>query len=61
MAWRTPVYQADFDGVTEINKSLREMILAAEETDTEAANFGGIDAIKSSQASCGGTTRRSTG
>lgn len=49
MAWRTPVYQADFDDVTEINKSLREMILEAEKTDTEAANFGGIDAIKSSQ------------
>ncbi|MGH3867795.1 MAG: TIGR02466 family protein [Pseudonocardiaceae bacterium] len=49
MVWRTPVYQADLDGASEINISLREMILDAEKTDAEAANFGGIDAIKSSQ------------
>lgn len=49
MSWRTPVYQADCDGAAEINTVLREMILAAEKTDTQAANFGGIDAIKSSQ------------
>lgn len=49
MSWRTPVYQADCNGAAEINPVLREMILAAEKTDTEAANFGGIDAIKSCQ------------
>ena len=49
MTWRTPIYQADLSGAAEINPPLREMILAAEKTDTEAALFGGIDAIKSSQ------------
>jgi uncharacterized protein (TIGR02466 family) len=49
MTWRTPVYQADHRDVSEINQQLRDMILDAERTDTEAANFGGIDAIKSSQ------------
>lgn len=47
--WRTPVYQADCPGAAEHLPQLREMILEAEKTDTQAANFGGIDAIKSSQ------------
>lgn len=49
LAWRTPVYQADFADAGQYNATLRELILEAEKTDTEAANFGGIDAIKSSQ------------
>jgi uncharacterized protein (TIGR02466 family) len=49
MTWRTPVYQADHPDADQINQQLRDMILDAEQTDTEAANFGGIDAIKSSQ------------
>ncbi|MBO2464951.1 putative 2OG-Fe(II) oxygenase [Actinomadura violacea] len=47
--WRTPTYQADCPGAAEHLPVLREMILQAEKTDTQAANFGGIDAIKSSQ------------
>jgi uncharacterized protein (TIGR02466 family) len=49
MAWGTPVYLADFDGASRWNPELREMILAAEQTDPDAALFGGINAIKSSQ------------
>jgi uncharacterized protein (TIGR02466 family) len=49
VTWRTPVYQADFEDVGEVNQVLRTMILAAEESDTAAANLGGIAAIKSSQ------------
>jgi uncharacterized protein (TIGR02466 family) len=49
MAWGTPVYQADFDGAGRHNPQLREMILAAEKIDPEAALFGGINAVKSSQ------------
>lgn len=49
LAWRTPVYQADFPDAAPINSQLRSMILEAEKTDTQAANFGGIAAIKSSQ------------
>ncbi|MEU6034000.1 TIGR02466 family protein [Actinomadura sp. NPDC047616] len=47
--WRTPIYQADCPGADEHLPLLRELILEAEKTDTQAANFGGIDAIKSSQ------------
>ncbi|MBC6457094.1 TIGR02466 family protein [Actinomadura sp. HBU206391] len=49
MMWRTPVYQADFADADDHLSQLREMILEAEKTDTGAANFGGIDAMKSSQ------------
>lgn len=49
MAWGTPVYQADFDGAARYNPQLRQMILDAEKTDPDAALFGGINAIKSSQ------------
>jgi uncharacterized protein (TIGR02466 family) len=49
LAWGTPVYQADCDGAEHYNPRLREMILAAEKTDPDAALFGGINAIKSSQ------------
>lgn len=49
MSWRTPVYQTDCVDADRYNAALREMILAAEKIDTQAANFGGIDAIKSSQ------------
>jgi uncharacterized protein (TIGR02466 family) len=49
LSWRTPVYQADCDNAARYNPVLRELILEAEKTDTQAANFGGIDAIKSSQ------------
>ena len=49
MAWGTPVYVADFDGAGRWNPELRDTILAAEQTDPDAALFGGINAIKSSQ------------
>ena len=49
MAWGTPVFQADFGGADQYNPQLRAMILAAEETDPDAALFGGINAVKSSQ------------
>ncbi|GAA2626939.1 hypothetical protein GCM10010411_74970 [Actinomadura fulvescens] len=47
--WRTPIYQADCPGAEDHLPILRDLILDAEKTDTQAANFGGIDAIKSSQ------------
>jgi uncharacterized protein (TIGR02466 family) len=50
LAWRTPIYQADFADAGQYNGELRSMILDAEKTDTQAANFGGIAAIKSSQS-----------
>jgi uncharacterized protein (TIGR02466 family) len=49
MAWGTPVYQADFDGAASFNPQLRQMILDAEKNDPDAALFGGINAVKSSQ------------
>ncbi|MFI7642941.1 putative 2OG-Fe(II) oxygenase [Nonomuraea sp. NPDC049400] len=49
MNWRTPVYSKDHPDADEHNKILRELILAAEKEDDAAANFGGIDAIKSSE------------
>jgi uncharacterized protein (TIGR02466 family) len=49
MAWGTPVYQADFPDAGRYNPALRQMILAAEKTDPDAALFGGISAVKSSQ------------
>jgi uncharacterized protein (TIGR02466 family) len=49
MAWGTPVFQADFDDATEHNPRLRQLILDAERTDPDAALFGGINAVKSSQ------------
>lgn len=49
LAWGTPVFQADFDGAAQFNPQLRQMILDAEQTDPDAALFGGINAIKSSQ------------
>ncbi len=49
LAWGTPVYQADFQGAGQYNPTLREMILEAEKTDPDAALFGGINAVKSSQ------------
>lgn len=49
LAWGTPVYQADFDDAGQYNPELREMILEAEKTDPDAALFGGINAVKSSQ------------
>lgn len=49
MAWGTPIYTADFPDGPDWNEQLRAMILKAEETDPEAALFGGINAIKSSQ------------
>lgn len=49
MAWGTPVFQADFEGADQWNPRLREMILDAERTDPDAALFGGINAVKSSQ------------
>jgi uncharacterized protein (TIGR02466 family) len=50
MAWGTPVFQADFDGADRWNPRLRQLILDAEQTDPDAALFGGINAVKSSQA-----------
>jgi uncharacterized protein (TIGR02466 family) len=47
--WRTPIYQADCPNASDHLPALRELILEAEKNDTDAANFGGIDAIKSSQ------------
>ncbi|MFI0486273.1 hypothetical protein [Actinomadura sp. 9N215] len=47
--WRTPVYQADCAGAAEHLPNLRELILAAEETDRRAAAAGAGNAIKSSQ------------
>jgi uncharacterized protein (TIGR02466 family) len=49
MTWRTPIFQADFPEAEDHLPQLREMILEAEKSDPDAANFGGIDAIKSSQ------------
>ena len=49
MAWGTPVFQADFEGAGQYNPRLRQLILDAEETDPDAALFGGINAVKSSQ------------
>jgi uncharacterized protein (TIGR02466 family) len=49
MAWGTPIFQADFNGAAHYNPPLRQMILEAEKTDADAALFGGINAIKSSQ------------
>ncbi|GAA2770068.1 TIGR02466 family protein [Nonomuraea dietziae] len=48
-AWKTPIWIADFEGTEEINITLRELILEAEKVDPDAALFGGIDAVKSSQ------------
>jgi uncharacterized protein (TIGR02466 family) len=48
-AWRTPIYTADIPDADQYNPRLRELVLEAEKTDAQAANFGGIDAIKSSQ------------
>jgi uncharacterized protein (TIGR02466 family) len=50
MAWGTPVFQADFEGAADHNPRLRRLILDAEQTDPDAALFGGINAVKSSQA-----------
>jgi uncharacterized protein (TIGR02466 family) len=50
MAWGTPVYQVDLDGAANYNPQLRQLILDAETTDPHAALFGGINAVKSSQA-----------
>jgi len=50
MAWGTPVFEADFDGAGRWNPRLRQLILDAEQSDPDAALFGGINAIKSSQA-----------
>jgi uncharacterized protein (TIGR02466 family) len=49
MAWGTPIYTADFEDGPAHNPELRRLILRAEETDPEAALFGGINAVKSSQ------------
>jgi uncharacterized protein (TIGR02466 family) len=49
MAWGTPVYQADLADAALYNPQLRQMILDAEKTDPDAALFGGINAVKSSQ------------
>ncbi len=49
MAWGTPVFVADFADGPAHNPELRQMILEAEATDPEAALFGGINAVKSSQ------------
>jgi uncharacterized protein (TIGR02466 family) len=49
MAWGTPVFQVDFEGAGQHNPRLRQLILDAEETDPDAALFGGINAVKSSQ------------
>jgi uncharacterized protein (TIGR02466 family) len=49
MAWGTPVYQADFGDAGQYSRQLRQMILEAEKTDPDAALFGGINAVKSSQ------------
>jgi hypothetical protein len=49
MAWGTPIYTADFPDGPAYNPELRDMILKAEATDPEAALFGGVNAIKSSQ------------
>jgi uncharacterized protein (TIGR02466 family) len=43
------VFQADFAGAGQHNPQLRRMILTAEQTDPDAAPFGGINAVKSSQ------------
>ncbi len=47
--WQTPLYTRDLPDAESHNAALRELILEAEAKDTQAANFGGIDAIKSSQ------------
>ncbi|WP_395106934.1 putative 2OG-Fe(II) oxygenase [Actinomadura sp. SCN-SB] len=47
--WKCPIYQADCPGADEHLPVLRELILEKEKTDPQAADFGGIDAIKSSQ------------
>jgi uncharacterized protein (TIGR02466 family) len=49
LAWGTPVYIADAAGAGERNPVLRDLILEAEQTDPQAALFGGINAVKSSQ------------
>jgi uncharacterized protein (TIGR02466 family) len=49
MAWGTPIYVADVPGSSAYNHQLQAMILEAEGTDPDAALFGGINAIKSSQ------------
>jgi uncharacterized protein (TIGR02466 family) len=49
MAWGTTVYTADYPDGPAHNEQLRAMILEAEETDPQAALFGGINAVKSSQ------------
>jgi uncharacterized protein (TIGR02466 family) len=49
MAWGTPIYTADFPDGPAYNEQLRAMILKAEAADPEAALFGGINAVKSSQ------------
>lgn len=48
-AWTTPIYTAMVDGYADHNPILRDLILKAEPEDPDAANFGGIAAIKSSQ------------
>lgn len=49
MAWGTPVFQADPEEAGQHNPRLRQLILDAEKTDPDAALFGGINAVKSSQ------------
>ncbi|MGK5557965.1 putative 2OG-Fe(II) oxygenase, partial [Actinomadura kijaniata] len=46
-AWQTPVYVRDIPDGTRHNDRLAAMILEHEKHDPDAANFGGIDAIKS--------------
>lgn len=48
-AWSTPIYTAMVEGHADHNPVLQDLILKAEAEDPDAANFGGIAAIKSSQ------------
>ena len=50
MAWGTPIYRPTSPTAPAYNAQLRAMILEAEATDPDAALFGGINAVKSSQA-----------
>lgn len=45
--WQTPVYVTELPAAAEHNPRLKELILKAEAQDPGAANFGGIDAVKS--------------
>ena len=47
MPWGTVIYQADIPAAAEHNPVLRDLILDGEQTDPEAAQFGGINAVKS--------------